>query len=719
MLIRLSDLCFRRRTTVVAVWCAVLIAAIAVLKLFPPAYHADYQTPGAEATKVFDLLSERFAIRKGDCINIVFSSKNGLSSPSTRDTIWALLASVASFPHVMSVAGPFDPAGAGQTAPGGAVAFAVVNLDRTIDKLSNLDAKYQAKFLDMVRPGMHGSLQVEVTNFVYATTLGNETLALAFAAIVLLIAFGSLVATGLPIITALFGLGVGAAIGGCLTHLVATPDWAATVATMIGLGVGVDYSLFIVTRYRRALSEGLGPRDAVGSAMATAGRAVLFAGGVVVLSLLGMLTMQLEYMDGVLCLSITAVVLMLATSHTLLPALLGFVGTNIDKLHLPFLSAKTTNNNLGMWYRWSRAVQKRPWLAFFGGATVLALLTLPVCGLRLGLPDDGNHLKNETSRRAYDLLTQGFGPGFNGPLTVLVDTRGAASSFEVLAALPEEIRKIDGVASVSQAIPNPERDAAIINVYPATSPQAKATERLVKKLRRDVIPALIDSTGMKAYVGGFTAISLDQADYIMQRLPWFIGAVAFLSFFLLTVVFRSPVVAFKAGVMNVLAIAAAYGVMAYAVNDTWLGHLLHIPETPVPAFVPMIMFAVLFGLSMDYEVFLLSRIREEYERSGNNSDAVANGLAMTGRVISAAAAIMVFVFSVFILDPNVFIKQIGLGLTVAVLVDATVVRIVLVPAAMELLGNANWWTPRWLDKILPHINVHQTAQRNSEEHRPL
>jgi RND superfamily putative drug exporter len=706
-LVWLADFCFRHRRLVAGIWCVVLIAALAMGRLFPAAYRADYQTPGAEATHVFDFLAERFAIRKGDCINIVFSAKRGLQTTAMIDSIAAVLAKVAAFPNVVSVSGPFDPSGMGQISADTTIAFAVVNLDRTIDKLANLDPRYQKKFLDMVRPGTRGGLQVEVTNFVSSMALGNETLALAFAALVLLVAFGSLVATGLPIVTALFGLGAGAAIGGFLTRFIATPDWAATVATMIGLGVGIDYSLFIITRYRLALSEGCNPQAAVAASMATAGRAVLFAGSVVILSLMGMITMQLELMNGVLSLSVTAVVLMLAASHSLLPALLGFVGTNIDRLRVPFFGTKPAAGAPGMWYRWSRAVQRRPWTAFFAGAAALAVLTLPIGALRLGLPDDGNHLKNETSRRAFDLLTKGFGTGFNGPLVIVADTRGCDTAFMALTELSEKIKSMDGVASVGPLVPNPTGDAALMNVFASTSPQSKVTERLVKQLRRDVIPAVIAGTGIKAYVGGFTAISIDQGDYYMRRLPWFIGTVAFLSVLLLTVVFKSPVVALKAGVMNVLAIAAAYGVMSYSVNGTWLGQLLNIPETPVPAFVPIIMFAVLFGLSMDYEVFLLSRIREEYKRSGSNSDAVANGLAMTARVITAAAAIMVFVFGVFILDPNVFIKQIGLGLAVAVLVDATAVRIVLVPAAMELLGNANWWAPRWLERVLPDLHTHR------------
>jgi RND superfamily putative drug exporter len=374
-------------------------------------------------------------------------------------------------------------------------------------------------------------------------------------------------------------------------------------------------------------------------------------------------------------------------------------------MRVPFSGRPSHQGERAFWYRWSRVVQRRPWVAFIGAALVLLVTTLPLFSLRLGFPDDGNSQKSATSRQAYDLLTTGFGPGFNGPLLLVADLRGASDKNGTLARLSDTAKATQGVAFVTPATMNPAGDTAIVTVFPTTKPQDKATDDLVHRLRSSALPSALDSSGGQVLVGGFTAISIDQSRYISDRLPLFIGAVVFLSFLLLTMVFRSPLVALKAGVMNLLSIAAAYGVMSYAVQGNWFGDLLGIPETPVPAFIPMINFAILFGLSMDYEVFLLSRIREEYLHTGNNRVAVADGLAATARVITAAAAIMVFVFGVFIFDPNVFIKQIGLGLTAAVLIDATVVRMVLVPATMELLGNANWWMPRWLDRLLPKIHI--------------
>ena len=535
-----------------------------------------------------------------------------------------------------------------------------------------------------------------------------------FAAFILLLAFGSALAMGLPIVTALFGLGVGATLGGIFSRLVETPDWAATVATMIGLGVGIDYSLFIITRFRQAMATGLHPREANVTAMGTAGRAVLFAGSTVVISLLGMLTMGLSYLDGVAASAVLAVLSMLCASLTLLPAMLGFAGKNIDRLRVPFTGRASHQGERSFWWRWSRVVQHRPWVAFVGGAVVLLIITTPLFSLRFGFPDDGNNQKSETSRQAYDLLTSGFGPGFNGPLLLVADLQNTTDRNGTVTRLSDAARTTQGVAFVAPAAMNPAGDTAIVTVFPTNKPQDKATDALVHRLRDTSIPSAVATSNAKVLVGGFTAISIDQSNYISQRLPIFIGSVVFLSFLLLTTVFRSPLVALKAGIMNLLSIAAAYGVMSYAVQGTWLGRLFNIPETPIPAFVPMIMFAILFGLSMDYEVFLLSRIREEYVRTGDNGLAVADGLAHTARVITAAAAIMVFVFGVFIFDPNVFIKQIGLGLTTAVLVDATIVRMVLVPATMELLGNANWWIPRWLARILPELHIEGDAAVQAE-----
>ena len=713
-MIKVADFCYRKRWYVLIAWVVVFVAVTGGLgSAFPAENRASYQTPGAESSKAYELLAERFPERPGDSFKIVFAGDfNGAAGRAAAEEA---MATAKAQPRVTAVQSPFTPEGASQISPDGKVAYAEVSWDATFDKIITADPEYGRKFIEAIEPGQKaGGLEVQLTTLVGAIEPGSEFIGLIFAAVVLLIAFGSALAMGLPILTALFGLGIGVMLGGALSHIFETPDWAVQVASMIGLGVGIDYSLFIVTRYRQSLATGLAPREAVITAMGTAGKAVLFAGTTVVISLVGMLTMGLSYLDGVAASAVVAVLAMLAAALTLLPAILGFVGTNIDRLRVPFTGRESHQGERAFWHRWSRVVQRRPWFAFAGGAIVLLLITLPVFSLRFGFPDEGNNPKEETSRKAYDLLTGSFGAGFNGPLLLVVDLQGQAGGQAALTRLRDEVGKAEGVAAVSPAIPNPAGDTAILNVFPTTKPQDKATDQLVGRLRSTVLPAAVGADGPEVLVGGFTAISIDQSEYISKRLPVFIGAVVFLSFLLLTTVFRSPLVALKAGIMNLLSIAAAYGVMSYAVQDTWLGALLRIPETPIPSFIPMIMFAILFGLSMDYEVFLLSRIREEYLRTGDNGLAVADGLAQTARVITAAAAIMIFIFGVFIFDPNTFIKQIGLGLATAVLVDATIVRMVLVPATMELLGNANWWMPKWLDRILPEVHIEGESAVQSE-----
>ncbi len=715
-MIRLADFCYRRRRYVVLAWIAILVGVIGVGGSLPAEHRANYQTPGAESSEAYEVLAERLPARQGDSIKLVFSGD--IDDPAVRSQIEAVMATAATQPHVVpnGVDSPYAPENAFQISQSRQVAYAQVNFDQTFDKLITEDPEYPKEFLDVIDPGQRPGLQVEVTTLVATQEIGSEMIGLIFALVILLIAFGSLLAAGLPILTALFGLGIGMTLGGIASRLVETPEWAVQVATMIGLGVGIDYALFIITRYRQSLAAGLSPREANITAMGTAGRAVLFAGGTVMISLLGMLTMGLSYLNGVAASAVLAVLTVLAASLTLLPAVLGFAGAKINSLRMPFTNRASHQGERAFWYRWSRVIQHRPWLAFIGGALVLLIITLPVLSLRFGFPDEGNNLRKETSRKAYDQLSAAFGPGFNGPLQLVVDLAGTPEQgrSQVLGAIQSGAESDAGVAAVAPAMPYQGGDTAVLLVFPTDKPQDKATERTVNRLRDDVIPGATADSGTRVLVGGVTAISIDQSDYITARLPIFIGSVVLLSFILLTMVFRSPLVALKAGIMNLLSIAAAYGVMAYAVQGNWFGDLLSIPETPIPAFIPMIMFAILFGLSMDYEVFLLSRIREEYLRTGDNGLAVADGLAGTARVITAAAAIMVFVFGVFIFDPNVFIKQIGLGLMTAVLVDATIVRMVLVPATMELLGNANWWMPKWLNKILPEVHIEGEASVQAE-----
>jgi RND superfamily putative drug exporter len=537
------------------------------------------------------------------------------------------------------------------------------------------------------------------------------------AIVILLIAFGSVLAMGLPILTAFFGLGVGAALTALLANVIQVPDFATQVQDMNVIGVGIDYVLFIVTRYRSELHKGKQPHDAVVTAISTAGRAVLFAGCTVIISLLGLFVIGLEFLQGVAVSTMAGVLVVMLASVTLLPAVLGFVGRGIDKLKVPFVKGQPDGRH-GFWWRWSRVVQRRPWPMALLGLAVVVALAIPLFDIRFGFPDAGQNPTSTTTRRAYDLLSEGFGPGFNGPLILAVELPNGHTEQGDQSAVDGIVHAIattPGVAFASPAIPNPDGTVAVMRVIPTTAPQAAETDALVKHLRNDVIPTAVGDTGIRVSVTGNTAASRDVNDYMATRLPWFIGTVVVLSFLLLLIVFRSLLVALKAAVMNVLSIGAAYGVVSLATQAGWFGHLLGINEPiPLPSFIPMMMFAILFGLSMDYEVFLLSRIREEYLRSGDNALAVADGLAATARVITAAAAIMICVFLAFVLGDELQIKQIGLGLASAIFIDATLVRMVLVPSTMEILGNANWWLPKWLDPLIPHIGFESVEDADLE-----
>jgi RND superfamily putative drug exporter len=475
------------------------------------------------------------------------------------------------------------------------------------------------------------------------------------------------------------------------------PDWAPALASMLGIGVGIDYALLIITRYRAALATGIEPRAAVAEAVTTAGRSVLIAGMTVVISLLGLLLMGLPYLYGAAVATIVAVLVVMAASVTLVPALMSVAGTRIDRLRIPGVNRNAADPARMPAARWGRAVQRRPLVAAIAGIAVLLVLASPFAGLRLGFPDRGNDAADTTTRQAYELVSQGFGPGANGPL-LLAATTADDQERDAMAALATRLREERGIASVSDPVASQDGGATMLTVMPTTSPQDAATEDLIHHLRDDVLP----DAGADVKVGGATAAFMDQSQATADRLPLFIGGVIGLSFLLLLFSFRSVVIAVKAAAMTLLSIGAAYGMVAFLAEGGWAGQLIGIDTaTPVPPFIPVIMFAVLFGLSMDYEVFLLSRVREEYLAGRDTPGAVTAGLARTARVITAAAFIMVAVFGAFALSSDVSLKLIGVGLATAVLVDATIVRMVLVPAVMQLLGERSWWLPRWLDRVIP------------------
>ena len=521
-------------------------------------------------------------------------------------------------------------------------------------------------------------------------TTSPEGLGFLGAAIVLLIAFGSVVAAGLPLIIALVGLGISS--GGLivlLANVVDVPDWTTAVSGLIGIGVGIDYALLVLTRFRSALDDGKTRHDAIVESVTTAGRSVVIAGATVVISVLGLALTGLPYMYGVAISASIAVLVVMLAAISLLPSLLAYLGHRVDKLRIPFLGRRKLHDDgrESPAARWSHAVQRRPWPAAIAATALLLALAAPALGMRLGFPDAGNDPRDTMTRQAYDLNTEGFGPGTNGPLVIAAEMPGPDSAPEV-EELADSLRADSEVEFVSDPRINEAGDAALITVIPKGSPQDEETQELVNRLRDDVVPNSLGDSGVTAQIGGVTAALEDQSSYIKDRMPLFIAGVVGLSFLLLLVAFHSPLISLKAGIMNLLSVGAAYGVMTVVSKGGTIGGLVGIDqEVPIAPFLPVMMFAILFGLSMDYEVFLISRIREEYLKDGNTRRAIADGLAKTARVITAAAAIMVVVFLAFLAAPDTFLKLFGVGLASAIFLDATVVRMVLVPAVMQLLGD--------------------------------
>ena len=706
MLRRIVTASYDRRRRVLVLWIAALVAAVVLAGTAGGDNEVDFTVPGSDSAEAVDLLQERFPEFAGGTVDVVYTADGGVTDADVTGRIDALATELADVPNVVAA----EP---GLVSPDGSTGVLQVRFDLPGEQLPTTSVE---RVMDLAGEAEGDGLRVELGGYPIETVenseAGSESVGLLAALVILLVAFGSALAAGLPLVIAGFGLGV--ALGGVwlMANVLDVPDFGVQIATMIGIGVGIDYALFIVTRYRSALAEGREPRDAVLLAGGTAGRAVVFAGSTVVVSIFGLVLMGRGYLWGVALATSLAVTTVVLASVTLLPAMLGFAGRNIDRFKLPWFRHDVDGRRTLSW-RWSRVMQRRPLAAGLAALVVLLALAAPAVDMRFGMPDAGNGPEERTSRQAYDLMSEGFGPGANGPFLVAVDLAGAPSgdaTTEAVDRLAADMGATDGVATVVPPVVNEAGDAAVISVVPETGPQDEATEDLVHTLRDDIIPAAVSGTGVDASVGGTTAAFIDDSEQTASRLPLFIGGVVVLSFILLMSVFRSLAVAIKAAIMNILSIGAAYGVMTVAANGGWFGELVGIDNpTPVPGWLPMTMFAVLFGLSMDYEVFLLSRVREEYVRTGDNRRAVADGLANTARVITAAAAIMVTVFGAFVMEDAVFLKLAGIGLATAVFVDATVVRMVLVPATMELLGDRNWWLPRWLDRLLPRIDVEGEA----------
>jgi putative drug exporter of the RND superfamily len=708
----LARLCYSRRKLVLVTWLLVLVGLWIITGAVKGKYRTDFKLPGSESQAALDLLQSRGAAdRSGISTQIVFKADQGVNDPAVKSRMEQFFSDVESSVDNVSISSPYDSANAFQVSADGNIAYAQLNLgDRPQEQYVNDadDIKELWKQIDV--PG----LEVELGGDIFAefSQPPSEALGVVAAVIILLIAFGSLLAMGLPIVTALFGVGCGAAIIQMLTGVLAVPEFTPLIAALIGIGVGIDYSLLIVTRYRQGLHDGLEPGDAVALAIDTSGRAVLFAGMTVVISLLGLFLMNLDFMRSLALGAMSAVLMTMAASLTLLPSFLGFVGHNIDRFGLPHRASESEADIArSFWFKWSRVIQKHPWPALLLSVALLVSLAVPVFFMRFGFSDAGNRLPSDTTRRAYDLLGEAFGPGFNGPVVLLVDGQAGPSDDATIEKLTSEVAATAGVAKMGPAQKLGDTGLILINAFPTTSPQDKETTELVHRLRDNTIPRVAQETGAKVYVDGLPAAVVDFSDYTSARLPWFVGAVLLLSFMLLLTVFHSVVVPLKAVIMNLLSIGAAFGatiiVFQWGVGESLLGVG---KAGPIEAWGPMFIFAIVFGLSMDYEVFLLTRVREEYDRNGgDNGRAVADGLAATGRVISAAALIMVCVFGAFILGDDRSVKMVGFALSFAIFIDATVVRLILVPSAMELLGRANWWAPAWLVRRLPTIRVDAEA----------
>jgi RND superfamily putative drug exporter len=698
------------RRFVVLAWIVLAAGVLVASQTLGTRNANNFSLPSTDSQRAVDLLQSRFPAQAGDAGQIVFRTRTGrLTDTSTRAVVTPLLSRIARLPHVTGVVSPYAT-GAGAISKSGKIGFATVEFDESANQLPKAAIDRVINTAEAVRsPALQVELGGQAIEQAQQTSLGFATgVGLAAAMIVLLISFGSLLAMGLPIVTALFGLGAGLGVIGLGSHLVDMADFSSELALMIGLGVGIDYALFIVTRFRTSYRENGGDlQAAVELAMNTAGRAILFAGTTVVIALLGMFALGVSFLYGVAIAASLGVLLVLAASLTLLPALLMFTGRRVGRIRARRSNAGKPR--AGFWLRWVGLIQRRPAWAALASTALLLAFAAPALGLRLGASDAGNDSTNRTTRQAYDLLATGFGSGFNGPLQLAVQLPAGGGAGD-LTQLTTALRKTPGVASVAAPQLNPARNAAAIVVYPTTSPQSAATTSLVKHLRSDVLPPIANSTGTAIFVGGATATQVDFAHVLAGKLPLFIGLVVLLSALLLLIVFRSFVIPLQAAVMNLLSIGAALGVVQAIFERGWLAGLIGVQPGPIEAFIPVMVFAIVFGLSMDYEVFLASRIHEEWRHRGDATAAVREGVASTGRVITAAAAVMVAVFISFAAGDERALKLFGVAMATAVFLDAIVIRSILMPAVLELFGRRTWAFPRSLDRRLPRLAIEPAVE---------
>ncbi|UUY50044.1 MMPL family transporter [Streptomyces yangpuensis] len=718
----LARWCMRHRLLAVLIWLLALGGTAAAAVTAGTAYSNNYEVPGTESGKANDLLREGFHGQGGDTDTIVWRAPDhqNARTPDIEQRMTRALEAVAALPGVGSVAGPYGPGpeSAARISPDGRTAYAVVTFDQPADSVPKAQAR---AVVDTAKNSTTeaGGLQVELGGRAIQLTEAPtahlaEVIGVAVAALVLFLAFGSLAASLLPIATALVSVGTAYFGITLLGHAMPVADFAPMLGTLIGLGVGIDYALFIVTRHRKGLMRGLPVEEAAAGAVATTGRAVVFAGLTVCIALLGMLVLRLNFLNGVAIAACVTVVLTVAASVTLLPALLSLIGMRaLSGRERRRLAAEgpQPERTSGFAARWSAFVERHPKLLGAVATAVMVVLALPTLSLHLGTSDQGNNPAGSTTRQAYDLLADGFGPGANGPLAVVARLDGAGDRLAV-DRLEQALRTTPGVASTGPAVFNRSGDTAVLTVVPDSAPQSRATSHLVDTLRQDVIPRAGQGSPMEVHVGGVTAAYDDFAEVIIGKLPLFVGVVIALGCVLLLLAFRSIGIPLKAAAMNVAAVASSFGVVVAIFQWGWGSERLGLGSAgPIEPFLPVIMVSVLFGLSMDYQVFLVSRMYEEWLETGDNRRAVRVGLAETSRVINSAAVIMISVFLAFVLSGDRIIAMFGIALAAAVALDAFVLRTLLVPALMHMLGGANWWLPAWLDRRLPRISIEAPERR--------
>lgn len=680
---RMASWSQRHRWVALLLWVVTVAGITAGSQVAGSAYHNDFSLPGTESQAASDLMEEHGSLQAGATVQIVLKDAGGLDAgdPGIR----AMLDEVRSLPSVADV----QPPGEGSVSPDGTIGYATVTLDGVAE---DVPAEHVTKIIDTAQAAAGDGLQVElggdpVRNVQEEGGGGAEGAGMLAALIILILLFGSLIAAAVPLVTALFAVGSAVGLIALASHVFTVADFTPPIMMLIGLGVGVDYALLIFYRYRHELRRGADPADAARFALDVAGRTVFFAGCTVIIALLGLVVLGLGSLQGVALAVALTVLVTMAASLTLLPALLAVFGGRIQRQ----VRKRPERSGDDRWRRLAAAVQRRPVPALLVAVAALLALSAPALDMRLGFADAGNDPQSSTSRKAYDLLAEGFGPGFSGPLVVV--TEGPAGE------LRQTLEQTEGVAATTPPLPSEDGQVTTVIAFPAGAPQDEETSDLVHTLRDDVLPGLSQKTGTEYLVGGPTAATQDFADSVSQRMPVFVAVVVGLSAVLLMVVFRSVLIPVKAAVLNLLSISAALGAVALVFQDGRFGA----QPGPIEAFIPVMIFAIVFGLSMDYEVFLVSRIHEEWERTGDPAHAVREGLAATGRVITAAAAIMIVVFAAFILSPSRMLQQFGLGLAVAVLLDAVVIRCLIVPAIMQLLGRWAWWLPGPLARRLPRV----------------